>query len=72
MLADKNAWCVVFDAFSDDDLATDVKDVEDAVNGIAGSCVGQFFFSPAQPRDGLKRRVFGGTDKFKFDQALEI
>lgn len=45
----EQSGCSVLDAFSDDDLAGNIHEVEHAADGVTGGSVGQFLFSLAQP-----------------------
>ena len=71
-LTQKDARGVVLDPFTDDDGAADIYVVEDTVDGIAGRGISQFLFAAAEPMHGVERRVFGGSDKFKFDGAFGV
>ena len=72
VLADKDARRVVLDPFANDDLATDIEQIKDAVDRIARGGIGQLFFAPAQPFAGLQRGVLGGADELKLDQTFKV
>jgi len=72
MLPQENAGSIVLDSLSNDHLATQVNQVEHTIDGVAGSLVGQLFLATAQPRQRIKRRIFGRTHKFKLDGALGV
>ena len=72
MFADKDARGVVLDAFANDDFATHIEQVKDAIDRIARGRVRQLFLSSAQPLASLQRSVLCGANEFKLDQAFEI
>jgi hypothetical protein len=72
VLAHEDARGVVFDALANDDLATDVEDVEDAVDRAACRAVGELLLATSQPVDGLQGGVFRGADEFKFKNTFEV
>jgi hypothetical protein len=72
VLSDEDAWGIVFDALANDDLTTDVEDVEDAVDRAACRAVCQFLFATSQPVDGLERGIFRGTDEYTFENSFEV
>ena len=68
----KNTWGVILNPFTDDDFTSDIDEIEDSLDSIAGGRIGGVLISLPNKSHGIEGGIFCRANKFKFHGALRI
>jgi hypothetical protein len=71
-ISEKDSWGIILNSLADDYFSTDINEIEDSLDGIAGGRIGGVLISLPNKSHGIEGGIFCRANKFKFYGALWI
>ncbi len=68
----ENSRGTVFDAFTNDDLSSNIDQVKDPLDGITSGGISGIFVSPTNKVHGIEGSVFGGPHELELYRTLWV